>query len=317
MEKFIVPTLEYLPSYLRALKIAEKEGFPDFVATSQEIEENPEEFIRKLNLLDSKECKKVKEWLLPSKLFWLVNTETKKFIGKVSIRYNVGTPYLASLGGHIGYMVSDKFRKKGYGSKLLKFGLEIAKGICLGEILIVCNENNIGSKKIIEKNGGKLINVIYDDSVKMNKFRYRIILNESAHELWKKFLIETKDLEIKKQEFGYICWQFGANPDELLSLVLMERKKACTSLYSSEYENIVTDGIYNVILNSHNKAICVTKNKSLKICDFENVSEEFAKKEGEGDLSLDHWRKAHEKFFQGDEKKNSLILEEFHLVYSI
>ncbi|MGL4307984.1 MAG: ASCH domain-containing protein, partial [Cetobacterium sp.] len=50
---------------------------------------------------------------------------------------------------------------------------------------------------------------------------------------------------------------------------------------------------------------------------FENVSEEFAKKEGEGDLSLDHWRKAHEKFFQGDEKKNSLILEEFHLVYSI
>lgn len=285
MIKFIIPTLEYVPSYIEALKISEEEGFPDFIGTSKEIEKNPKEFIEKVNLLDSKDCIKVKDYLLPSKLFWLVNVDTKEFIGRVSIRYNVNNPYLEIFGGHIGYMVNKKFRKKGFGFMLLEFGIKIAREISLGEILITCNENNLSSKKIIEKAGGKLINSIYDNNEKINKLRYRIILNESAHNMWQDFLKTTDDLRIKKKDFSYICWSFGTEPDELLSLVLLNKKTACTSLYSEEYLNIINPGTYNIILNSSEKAICIVKTINIQI---ENKTSE----------------------------NTPLILEEFKLVYS-
>lgn len=315
MKKFIIPSIEYISSYIEALKICEDEGFPDFISTSEEIEENPEEFIKKINLLDSSKCIQIKDFISPSKRFWLVDMEKKEYIGHISIRYNLSNDYMKKFGGHIGYMVNPKYRKQGYGSQLLKYGLEIAQEISLGEVLITCNENNIGSKKIIEKYNGKFIDKIYNNKENMNKLRYRIILNKSAHKLWINFLRKNENID----EFSYITWSFGATPDELLDLVLTKKKTACSSLYSDEYCNILRNVDFSVILDSKDEAKCIVKHKPFIINKFKDISIEFAKKEGEGDLSLAFWRKTHNNFFKnylGEEFNENidLILEEFQLV---
>ncbi len=93
---------------------------------------------------------------------WLVDQGA--FIGEASIRHEL-TESLLRFGGHIGYGIRVKRWKQGYGTILLQKALEYAcKTIKLDKVLITCNGNNIGSYKIIEKNGGilqdKVINII-------------------------------------------------------------------------------------------------------------------------------------------------------------
>ena len=51
-------------------------------------------------------------------------------------------------------------RNKGYGKKMLSLALPKAKALGLNRVLITCDETNLGSRKIIEENGG-----VYEDSV--------------------------------------------------------------------------------------------------------------------------------------------------------
>lgn len=88
---------------------------------------------------------------VPATEFWLVDGD--KFIGRLSIRHQLND-YLTTFGGHIGYAIRPSERKKGYGSKALELGLLEAKKLGINKILITCNNTNIGSRKIIEKNGG-------------------------------------------------------------------------------------------------------------------------------------------------------------------
>lgn len=68
--------------------------------------------------------------------------------------------YLEKFGGHIGYNVVPSKRLKGYGEKMLKLILEEAKKMKITNIIITCSDTNIGSKKVIEKNEGKLIDKV-------------------------------------------------------------------------------------------------------------------------------------------------------------
>ena len=47
--------------------------------------------------------------------------------------------------------------EKGYGSLLCKLAIEKARQRGVADILITCDENNIASSKIIEANGGVLL----------------------------------------------------------------------------------------------------------------------------------------------------------------
>ena len=48
----------------------------------------------------------------------------------------------------------------GFGRIILKFALDKAKNLGLNKVLLTCDYDNIGSKKIIEYNGGVLENII-------------------------------------------------------------------------------------------------------------------------------------------------------------
>ena len=80
-------------------------------------------------------------------------------VGRISIRHSLNE-FLLNFGGHIGYMVRPAFRKKGFASEMLRQALVVAKQLGIDEVLMTCNDDNIGSIKVIEKYGGVLDNKV-------------------------------------------------------------------------------------------------------------------------------------------------------------
>ena len=63
--------------------------------------------------------------------------------------------------GHIGYVVVPEFRRQGYATAILRQSLQIAHDKWgPHRILVTCDDDNIGSIRTIEKNGGILENVV-------------------------------------------------------------------------------------------------------------------------------------------------------------
>lgn len=87
-----------------------------------------------------------------SHLFFLV--ENDEILGAIQIRHHINHPNLIETGGHIGYGIRPSQRGKWCATEQLRLWLTEAKNIWLKEVLIACYDDNIGSRKVIEKNGG-------------------------------------------------------------------------------------------------------------------------------------------------------------------
>ena len=111
-----------------------------------------EEFIK--DKLNQEKGIDLKEGFVSCTTFWVVD-EKDKYIGRISLRHKL-TEELLKIGGHIGYDVRPSERRKGYCSKMLELCLQEAKTMGLKKVLMTCDYDNVGSKKVIEKNGGKL-----------------------------------------------------------------------------------------------------------------------------------------------------------------
>ncbi len=97
-------------------------------------------------------------------------------------------------------------------------------------------------------------------------------------------------------------WPFGDSPalaDELLALVLAGGKRAtCSSLAACEADIMPTVGEVSVILDGTGVPRCAIRTTEVEIMAFEDVSEDFARAEGEGDLTYAWWRDAHEAYYR-------------------
>ena len=90
---------------------------------------------------------------VPSTLFLTIDIKNNELIGMIDIRHYLNQN-LMSYGGHIGYSIKPSKRRLGYGTKQLSLALEECKKMNINEVLITCDEFNIGSKKIILNNNG-------------------------------------------------------------------------------------------------------------------------------------------------------------------
>lgn len=107
------------------------------------------------------------DWKVPQTTLWWV--DGGEFIGRLAIRHSL-TPALRKIGGHIGYDVRPSRRREGHASRMLAAALPVAASLGLSAVLLTCDDDNVGSRKVIEKNGGILEGV--DD----DKRRYWITL---------------------------------------------------------------------------------------------------------------------------------------------
>ncbi len=91
---------------------------------------------------------------VPGTFYWLI-VDDDTYAGEMNIRHYLNDS-LKRLGGHIGYKVRPSQRRKGYGKMLCAHGIQAVRKLGVTDILITCNDDNIGSQKIIEANGGIL-----------------------------------------------------------------------------------------------------------------------------------------------------------------
>ena len=103
--------------------------------------------------------------------FWILD-ENDTYCGRISLRHRLNE-FLTHYGGHIGYDIRPSKRGNNYATLALGLCLKEAKKIGLDEVLITCDDDNIASIKIIERNGGVFQNTIKQDSGIMTK-RYTI-----------------------------------------------------------------------------------------------------------------------------------------------
>ncbi len=111
------------------------------------------------------------------------------------------------------------------------------------------------------------------------------------------------EVEVIKMKYpGSDAWQVGDSPElasELADLIKKGIKTAsCCSFSSYQQEKFAPRiGSYNIILDGQNTPVCVIRLISMRLVCFCDVTEAFARKEGEGDLSLKYWQKEHQRFF--------------------
>ena len=132
-------------------------------------------------------------------------------------------------------------------------------------------------------------------------------------------------LAIPQVHAEYFCAdEYNAN--ECARLVNDGVKRASCSLkqgYDIDEEPLPVVGRLTVVLNWAEEPVCIIEHKEVSICRFNDVTEEFAALEGEGDGSYMWWREAHIKFFTQYAKEvganfseeSELVLEVFEKVY--
>ena len=90
---------------------------------------------------------------------FFLKSKQGQHIGMTQVRHKAShSPELPSdCANHIYYEIKPEYRRKGYGTIILKLVLEKAYDIGLKNIIICCDESNTASQKIIKKNGGEFV----------------------------------------------------------------------------------------------------------------------------------------------------------------
>lgn len=153
--------------------------------------------------------------------------------------------------------------------------------------------------------------------------------DQIVEEYWQSF-IRTLSQERGKLPDRYQAWGFGNTPemaDELGDLVRRGIKTATAALmwsFEEALEPYPEVGEYSVILDGQGHPICIIQSTELVVVPFDEVDEEQAYLEGEGDRSIDYWREVHWKFFSEECRKIDrepheqmpVMCEKFRLVYT-
>lgn len=106
-----------------------------------------------------------------SSTYWWVDGE--RYLGSIRIRHNLSVPKLL-VAGHIGYDIAPRARRNGHGTAMLAAALPMAARLGIESVLISCDNDNVGSRKIIEANGGQFCDE------QDGKLRYWVATNQPA-----------------------------------------------------------------------------------------------------------------------------------------
>jgi len=97
---------------------------------------------------------------------FLIAEDDGNLVGRTSIRHKLND-FLFYFGGHIGYGVRASYRRQGFATEILRQSLAYIHGLGVTEVLITCDEDNSGSIKVIESQGGILENKVeFEGSLK-------------------------------------------------------------------------------------------------------------------------------------------------------
>lgn len=160
----IKPDSPYFEEYYKACK----ESYDNNITEWMPFDLSNYDYWKKniLTILDNYETgKDIPEGMPRTYTYWCVDNDN--FIGEIQLR-----PFLtedeAKKWGHISYAVRYSRWNQGFGTKILQESIIKAYELNVKEVYVACRENNIGSIKVIEKNGGKFIATVLDEENERN-----------------------------------------------------------------------------------------------------------------------------------------------------
>ena len=170
MPELVLPTTSVRVSFLEAMDEFVAEG-ADNSQTAAWIEHNAprwqdpaafEAFVEAVRA-DALEETPRPEGHVPCTTLWWVDGED--YLGRLAIRHRL-TDFLLEVGGHIGYDVRPTRRREGHATAMLRQSLPWARGLGIDPALVTCDDDNVGSIRVIEAAGGEL------EDVRGDKRRY-------------------------------------------------------------------------------------------------------------------------------------------------
>jgi predicted acetyltransferase len=150
MPRLVDPTVSVHASFVESVREVNRR--PDALIDPAEFAE----YVRGLIGQRFEETPRPAGYVPGTTLWWI---EGPQFIGRLAIRHRL-TPALEREGGHIGYDVRPTARRQGHATAMLQAALPRARALGIDRALITCDTDNIGSRKVIEKNGGEFIDEI-------------------------------------------------------------------------------------------------------------------------------------------------------------
>jgi uncharacterized protein YhfF len=150
-----------------------------------------------------------------------------------------------------------------------------------------------------------------------------------AEAFWQTYL-DSLPLQVALPSTTYEVWSFGHTAelaDELGDLTRRGVKTATTGLlweYEAEDENLPRPGDLSIITNADGDPLCIIETSEVEIRPFNEVDEQFAFDEGEGDRSLAYWKQVHWNVFSmvclalGREASETMpvVCERFRVVFA-
>lgn len=171
-ELFLVkPQMRYQKSFLAALREIQAERSQNpFSATMAEnaldIEHlrDQKNFASYLQKLDSeaRALEIMADGRVPNTTLWLIGKQVdggEIFLGRLNVRHFL-TAKLRDSFGHISYLIRPSARGRGYGRRILKMALPVAKELVTDlakyhtQVLVTCKASNLISQKVIVSAGG-------------------------------------------------------------------------------------------------------------------------------------------------------------------
>jgi predicted acetyltransferase len=147
--KLILPDLKYKESFMEMARDLHSEG-QWYDPAPEALEKNFTSYLKKLE--DAKSGLNLNPDEVPNIDFWILDSDT--IVGRLRFNYALSES-MKIRGGHIGYAISSRFRGKGLATKALNLALGVARQYRLTEVLLTCDETNLGSIRVIMQNGGE------------------------------------------------------------------------------------------------------------------------------------------------------------------
>jgi len=148
---------------------------------------------------------------------------------------------------------------------------------------------------------------------------------KSVEILWNNYINKSTKKKIKTPPSFYFCDnEFDAN--ECADLVVKGIKRAtATSLwwYKKNNESLPKIGDQYIITDWNGNAKAIIETTKIEQVPYNKITSEFAEIEGEGDKSLEYWKKVHKDYYTREMKpfneqfdENMIIVcEQFKTVY--
>lgn len=152
--------------------------------------------------------------------------------------------------------------------------------------------------------------------------------HKSVERLWSAFLKENPNNRIKNTPLSFYFCDNEKDADECAELVVKGIKQAtATSLWWFEKNNetLPKVGDQYVVTNWNGYAKAVIETIKIEQIPYNQITSEFAAVEGEGDKSLEYWKRVHEAYYKreiepyGDKFDENMIIvcEYFKTIYKV